>query len=308
MRGGKAIFTFQFPYPLDGITLVASDRYKVEKDRFANVDIFAYFFQADAELARTYIEQTKRYLKLYGEMLGPYPYKRFAIVENILPTGYSMPTFTLLGRDVVRLPFIPETSLGHEVLHQWFGNLVYIDYEKGNWAEGLTTYLADHLFEEQKKAGPAYRKALLIDYQSYVHAENEFPLADFRSRTDNASKAIGYGKAAMVFHMLKKHLGDDAFLRSLRYFISTHRHRRASWDDLQEAFEKESGKNLAWFFKQWVHEKGLPNLSVEDAEATQREYGWETSTMLVQWATPYILDAPLTLGWHGGKKMASFPG
>ena len=139
-----------------------------------------------------------------------------------------------------------------------------------------------------------------------MHTKNEFPLTDFRSRTDNASKAIGYGKAAMVFHMLKKHLGDDAFLRSLRYFISTHRHRRASWDDLQEAIKKESGKNLAWFFRQWVHEKGLSNLSVEDAEATQREYGWETSTMLVQWATPYILDAPLTLGWHGGKKMASF--
>jgi aminopeptidase N len=306
VRGGKAIFTFQFPYPLDEITLVATDRYKVEKDRFANVDIFAYFFQADAELARTYIEQTKQYLKLYGEMLGPYPYKRFSIVENMLPTGYSMPTFTLLGQDVVRLPFIPETSLGHEVLHQWFGNLVYIDYGKGNWAEGLTTYLADHLFEEKKKAGPAYRKALLIDYQSYVHAENEFSLADFRSRTDNASKAIGYGKAAMVFHMLKKHLGDDAFLRSLRYFISTYRHRRASWDDLQEAFEKESDKKLAWFFKQWVHEKGLPNLSVEDAEATQRERGWETSTMLVQWAMPYILDAPVALVWHGGKKMESF--
>ncbi len=61
-----------------------------------------------------------------------------------------MPTYTLLGQDIVRLPFIVETSLGHEILHQWFGNLVYIDYEKGNWAEGLTTYLADHLYEEQK--------------------------------------------------------------------------------------------------------------------------------------------------------------
>ena len=204
---------------------MASDQYRVVRDRFAGVDILAYFFPADAELAPTYIEWTKRYLKLYGEMLGPYPYKRFSIVENILPTGYSMPTFTLLGQDVVRLPFIPETSLGHEVLHQWFGNLVYIDYAKGNWAEGLTTYLADHLFEEQKNAGTAYRKALLIDYQSYVHEGNEFPLTDFRVRTDNASKAIGYGKAAMVFHMLKKGLGSDVFLRSLRYFISVHRHR-----------------------------------------------------------------------------------
>jgi aminopeptidase N len=306
VQGGKAIFTFQFPYPLDEMTLVASDRYEVQKDRFGNVDILAYFFPADAGLARTYIERTKEYLKLYGEMLGPYPYKRFSVVENLLPTGYSMPTFTLLGQDVVRLPFIPETSLGHEILHQWFGNLVYIDYAKGNWGEGLTTYLADHLFEERKNAGPAYRKSVLIDYQSYVHEKNEFPLADFRGRTDNASKAIGYGKAAMAFHMLKKHVGDDVFLRSLRYFISAHRHSRASWEDLQDAFEKESGKNLARFFRQWVHEKGLPDLSPEDAKSTQKDSGWEASSVLVQGKRPYVLDVPVTLSWQGGKKTESF--
>ena len=44
----------------------------------------------------------------------PYPYKRFAVVENFLSTGYSLPTFTLLGQEVVKLPFIVETSLGHE--------------------------------------------------------------------------------------------------------------------------------------------------------------------------------------------------
>ena len=306
VHSGKRVFTFQFPHPVDEITLVASDQYRVTRGRFADIDLFAYFFSADAELAPTYMEQTKRYLKLYGEMLGPYPYKRFSIVENILPTGYSMPTFTLLGQDVVRLPFIPQTSLGHEVLHQWFGNLVYIDYAKGNWAEGLTTYLADHLFEEEKGAGADYRKALLIDYQSYVHEGNEFSLADFRGRTDNASKAIGYGKAAMVFHMLKKSLGSVVFLRSLRYFISTHRHDRASWEDLQKAFEKESGRNLAWFFKQWVHEKGLPDFSPEDVQSTDQDGAWDTSAMLVQWQRPYVLGTPVTFVWKGGKKTETY--
>ncbi len=306
VRDAKKIFSFTFPYPLDAITLVASNQYKVVKDRFGGVDILAYFFSADADLAPTYIEKTREYLKLYGEMLGPYPYKRFCIVENILPTGFSMPTFTLLGQDVVRLPFIPDTSLGHEVLHQWFGNLVYIDYAKGNWAEGLTTYLADHLFEERKNAGAAYRKGLLVDYQSYVHAGNEFPLSDFRGRTDYASKAIGYGKAAMVFRMLDKSLGNDIFLRSLRYFISTHRHSRASWGDLQRAFEKESGKDLKRFFKQWVDQKGLPHVSPEDAHTTRTDGRWDTDTTLVQWGEPYILDVPVTVSWNGGEKRETF--
>jgi len=59
----------------------------------------------------------------------------------------------------VRLPFITETSLGHEVLHQWFGNALGVDDEQGNWCEGLATYLADHWYEEQKGKGWEYRSS-----------------------------------------------------------------------------------------------------------------------------------------------------
>src|SRR3990172_1241477 len=182
--GTSAIFTFVFPHPLDGIHLVASDQYDVLRDTVNGIELSAYFFREDKKLAETYIRQAKKYIELYEKLLTPYPYKRFSIVENYLPTGYSMPTFTLLGQDVVKLPFIVETSLGDEILHQWFGNSVYINYEKGNWAEGLTTYLADHLYGEQKGRGWEYRKQILIDYESYVNAGNEFSLRDFRSRSD----------------------------------------------------------------------------------------------------------------------------
>ena len=226
-RDGKRIFAFTFPHPIDGINLIATDRYKIVKDHFNGVEIFAYFFAEDIDLVKTYIEHTKKYLKLYENLISKFPYKRFSIVENFLPTGYSMPTYTLLGQEIVRLPFIPETSLGHEILHQWFGNLVYIDYGRGNWAEGLTTFLADHLYEEEKGRDSEYRKGTLIDYQSYVNNKNEFPLKDFETRMDYASKAIGYGKALMVFQMLKKLVGEECFYESIRYLWR--RHLRIWW-------------------------------------------------------------------------------
>lgn len=294
--GALTVFTYRFPYQIEKITLVGSDRYKILKDRVSGIDIFAYVFPEDMQFARTYIDRTKSYLQMYGKLISAYPYKRFSIVENVLPTGYSFPTYTLLGKDVIRLPFIPETSLGHEILHQWFGNLVYIDYTKGNWAEGLTTYLADHLFEEQKHRGPAYRKGLLIDYQSYVNEGNEFSLAEFRSRTDYASKAIGYGKGAMVFHMLRMHVGDEAFMQSLRHLIKAHPHKNVSWTEIRKAFERSSRKDLAWFFQQWVYEKGLPRLSLEDSKVTRKDGSWEVRTTVVQWEKPYALEALLTLG------------
>ncbi len=261
MDGGGKEYIFSFPHPVGGITFAAG-KYRVQKDSHGATEIVAYFLPEDAGLSKTYIEYTKKYIEMYEKLIGKYPFKRFAVVENVQPTGYSMPTYTLLGRDVVRLPFIVETSLGHEILHQWFGNSVYADYAGGNWSEGLTTYLADHRYEELKGRGRQYRKDIMISFQSYVTPENDFPLTSFTGRTDRASRAIGYGKAAMVFHMLKGMLGEEIFYRSIRGFVEKNSFRTASWSDIRSAFETSSGKDLSWFFTQWVEGKGAPEIEI----------------------------------------------
>ncbi|MBI5188328.1 MAG: ChaN family lipoprotein [Nitrospirae bacterium] len=272
-----------------------SGRYKVVNESFRGIDIYAYFFPEDVNLATTYIEYTKKYLELYEKLIGRYPYKRFSIVEGFLPEGYSIPTLTLLGQDVARLPFIVETSLGHEILHQWFGNLVYIDYEKGNWAEGITTYLSDHLYEEQKGKGWEYRKKILIDYKSYVAPEKETPLKDFLRRTDFASRAIGYGKGAMLFHMLKNLVGEERFYGSLKTLIADKKFQKASWDDIQRAFEKTSGQDLNWFFRQWVDEKGIPVLEIKNQKVKGKGVQSAITFDIVQRGRPFILDVPVTI-------------
>lgn len=302
-QGTGVIVAFEFPHPVDGITLVATDRYDVLRDTVNGIELSAYFFREEKKLAEIYIQHAKKYIELYEKLLAPYPYKRFSIVENFLPTGYSMPTYTLLGREVVNLPFIVETSLGHEILHQWFGNSVYIDHEKGNWAEGLTTYLADHLYEEQKGRGWEYRKQILIDYESYVNAGNEFSLRDFRSRSDFASKAIGYGKAAMVFHMLKNVMGEEDFYRALKNVISEKRFQRAAWDDFERACGNAAKKDLGWFFKQWVDGKGMPSLRLGDVDLLQNGDKYQVKFAVTQSPKPYILSLLVTDTYlHGGSK------
>jgi len=302
MKAGMKELTFLFNHPLDHLTFIASNRYKVLRDKAGAVDLYAYFFEEDLGLAKQYIERTKGYLDLYNKMIGPYPYRRFSIVENILPTGYSMPTFTLLGRDVVKLPFIVETSLGHEILHQWFGNSVYIDYEKGNWAEGLTTYLADYLYEEQKGKGTDYRKQIMIDYQSYVTNDNVFPLREFRERTDFSSKTIGYGKAAMLCHMLRKELGDDRFYKILGDFVKKNSFRKAAWSDLASAFESASGADLKDIFTQWLDRTIIPELRAGRAVVRQKAEGYETSFSLTQTGGPFDLTVPITVYAAGNRE------
>jgi aminopeptidase N len=292
---GQSTFFFHFDKPLEGLHLAASTRYSVKTAQHAGIAIETYFFKADAALADTYIDYAKKYLDMYTGMLTPYPYRRFAIVENILPTGYSMPTFTLLGRTVVNLPFIVRTSLGHEILHQWFGNSVYIDTTHGNWAEGLTSYLADHHYAELDNRAPAYRKQILLNYRAYVNADNALPVSSFLSRRDRAQAAIGYGKAAMIFHMLRRRVGSDLFFESLRKLIRENAFCQAGWPDIRHAFEQTSGENLEPFFKQWLDRGDIPDLRIENTKLTSDGDALALRFDILQAKTPYRLSIPVTV-------------
>ena len=148
--------------------------------------------------------------------------------------------------------------LGHEITHQWFGNYVFADFAKGNWLEGITTYLADHRYEELKGQGWEYRKKILADYQSYVTPEKEFPLRDFVGRTGFASMAIGYGKAAMLFHMLRTLVGEEAFYSTLRKFIEKNKFREATWEDIRASFRSNLRRRPGLVFQPVARPKRDP--------------------------------------------------
>ena len=172
-----------------------------------------------------------------------------------------MPSFTLLGEQVIRFPFILESSYPHEILHNWWGNGVYPDYESGNWSEGLTAYLADHLFREMDGAGSEYRKEMLARYKNYVASDDDFALSEFTSRNSAASHAVGYGKTLMLWHMLRVKIGDELFLSGLNKLYADYKFKRASFDDIAILFSEVSGQDLTPFFDQWVNRVGAPALT-----------------------------------------------
>ncbi len=288
-------FRFQFNHPVDGLSLAASRNYVLAKDNYKDIGLEAYFFKEDAHLADDYLAYTKKYLAMYEKLLTPYPYRRFVIAENLFPTGYSMPTYTLLGRAVVRLPFITRTSLGHEILHQWFGNSVYIDSSRGNWAEGITSYLADHHYADLEGKGAAYRKQILVNYDAYVNESNKMPVADFFYRRNKAESAIGYGKSAMVFHSLRKMVGEKNFFDTLQDFLATNRFRKASWNDIEKSFEKINPTDLTDYFSQSLERDDIPRLNVEDPELLVGQGRLTLNFVLNQDPKPYHLRVPITI-------------
>ena len=299
---------WQEQQPQDEIYLIAAPFTEyIGSDK--GIESLVYLRKGDAALAQSYLDATTRYIAMYQRLIGPYPYAKFALVENFWETGYGMPSFTLLGSQVIRLPFIIDTSYPHEILHNWWGNGVYVDYANGNWSEGLTAYMADHLLQEQKGNGAEFRRSTLQKYADFVSAGSDFPLARFTSRHSAQSEAVGYGKAMMMFHMLRRRLGDEMFIHALQKFYLNYRFKRASFADLEQAFSQSAGptagpaagKDLKPFFAQWVQQSGAPQLHLISAQARRAKEGYELSIRIeqTQSGSPYVLDLPLAVTLAG---------
>ncbi len=261
-----------------------------------NVKAMAFLRTPDEGLANKYLETTAQYLEMYRSILGVYPYSKFALVENFWETGYGMPSFTLLGEKIIRFPFILHSSYPHELLHNWWGNSVYVDFESGNWCEGLTAYMADHLIKEQRGRGMNYRRSTLQKFTDLVDEKTDFPITDFRSRHDGPSEAIGYGKTLMMFHMLRRKFGDETFLVALRRFYKKNKYKKASFEDIRLAFETVVEDDLKPFFDQWVTRKGAPELIFDKVNVENLNDGTFKSVIYlkqIQKTDAYDLEVPV---------------
>jgi len=292
--------TFRYQAPADGIDLMAGpylvDEKLVTRAGSTPLRLRTYFTPALRALAPGYLDDAARYIMQYSAAIGPYPYASFSIVASPLPTGFGMPTLTYIGAEVLKLPFIRATSLGHEVLHNWWGNGVFPDYARGNWSEGLTTFMADYAYKESESADAAreMRLSWLRDLAA-MPAGAAMPLVEFRARTHGSEAAIGYGKAAMVFFMLRDLIGTDAFERGIRLFWTQQRFKTASWDDLRRAFEQAAGRPLGGFFGQWLRRADAPRLAIDGASAERVHGRTALELALTQSAPPYALRVPVAV-------------
>lgn len=291
----------EFSWPVTNIHFNAGP-YIIEKQPVREgLFVYSMFFKEDKDLAGDYLKAAAGYLNRYEKEIGPFPYNHYVIVANRLPTGYSMPTFTLLGQTVLRLPFIKDTSLGHEIVHSWFGNAVEVDYSEGNWCEGLASFLADHAYREEKGEGIDDRRESITRYLSYVHKESAIPLAAFTSASHNqsmaeAKRSVGYIRGALFFYELREIIGNQPFYDGIRHFYMENSGKHADWTDLQRSFETTSRSDLGNFFSERLTRSDIPDLSVDDIRIDYVENEPILSFSLLQKsAEPYSLVVPIRI-------------
>lgn len=299
---GSYIATFRFEGDGDHLAVLFGP-YLVEETFLDNVRLRTYFTQQHAGEASAYLEAVKGYIARYQRTIGDYPYTSFSVVSAPIPVGYGLDAMTYVSERILGHPYMRGRSLAHEILHSWWGGGVRIDYERGNWGEGLTTYQADYALavESGVEAALDMRREWLRSLSTLPNALDS-SVRTFRSASHNGEQAIGYGKVAMIFHMLRRELGETAFNAGIRAFWQSNRGRRADWEDLQTAFETASDRDLNWFFSQWLDRPGLPALSLGKISRRKTADGHELTVMLWQADPHYRLSVPIEIETEVGVK------
>jgi len=303
---GRYRATFAFTRPAESIDLIAGPyqvRERIVRREGGDPLRLRTYFHADlADLADDYLAAVDKYVALYSRWIGPYPFTEFSVVSGPLPTGFGMPTLTYMGARVLRLPFIRTSSLGHEILHNWWGNGVYADLDRGNWSEGLTAFMADYTYKEQEgpDAAREARLELLRDVAA-IPPGQDTPLRRFTSRSHGTSQIVGYHKGTFVFLMLRDLLGAPVFDAGLRLFWRDRQFRTASWADLEKAFEVASGRKLDRFFDQWLSRSGAPRFRIERARVDRTASGHRVRITLGQDEPAFAATVPVVVTTPTGR-------
>lgn len=285
--------------------------YTIRETFAQDIRLRTYLHEELVDLGDAYLQAAGRFIERYAAAIGDYPYADFHIVSAPLPVGLGFPNLTYVGRRVLPLPFMRTRSLAHEVLHNWWGNGVTVDYAGGNWSEGLTTYMADYALaaEQGDEQGRAMRTKWLRDYAA-LPPERDTAVLDFTAKRHQAAQVVGYSKAAFIFHMLAVEIGHDAFAAGVRRFWSLHAFESAGWQQLRAAFEHTSGRRLDWFFAQWLNRTGAPALTLGPSEVRRTDSAFEVRIEVRQSSPYYRLKLPVVLETRTGieKRFAAVDG
>jgi aminopeptidase N len=291
------------------ISMVVGD-YAQIKDRVGDIDLEYNTYHKTESVVRPIFAKTPKMLRWYENVLGiPFPYKRYGqtIVASFIFGGMENITATTMADSEIMFsrPGDGEDSadelISHELSHSWFGDLVTCRDWSELWLnEGLATFM-EASYAESEGGRPAYLKKLEEDQREYF-AED---LADHRHPLVNRNYTTGmelfdtttYKKGGFVIHMLRETVGDEAFWRSLHAYLEEFKYGNVTSADLEAVFERESGKDLTWFFKQWVYQAGAPDLVVQyhyDAGAAKLKVT-VTQRQIADGKVPEVFRFPLEI-------------
>ncbi|TAH34632.1 MAG: hypothetical protein EYC70_17010 [Planctomycetota bacterium] len=252
-----------------------------------------FVYAKDVPKARRALQHHAEWMQHMEQTFGAYAYEKYTTVQ--IPTrwgGMENAGNTFLMQNIFDTQRAGVPILAHEFAHQWFGDAVgYADWSEVWLSEGFASYFGPWL--ESQTGGPPLAQAMEGHRRDWLRSPEgraypvrwrEFP------EPDAVINPNAYPKGAWVLHMLRGEIGDEAFFAGLRAYFLGNSGRAVDTPVLQAAVEKAAGRELGWFFRQWLDRPGCPELQFEWREDGVR-------VRQTQAGDPYRFA--LTLKWTG---------
>ncbi|MBN2411443.1 T9SS type A sorting domain-containing protein [candidate division KSB1 bacterium] len=281
------------------VCLAMNDYATVEYSVNDTLPVFIYTTKDDSANSAVHFENVPAMVEIYSDLFGPYPFDKvgYALTPKgamehqtciSYPAGAVSPTHTY------------DYLIAHELSHHWWGDWVTVGDWRDIWLnEGFATY-SEPLFFEKFKNKEAYDKNIREDMRAYFNAEaaeGTLPIYDHPVMWGVHT----YEKGGCVMHMLRNVIGDSAFFKTLREYGRRFAFGSVTTPDFQNVVEDISGRDMDWFFDQWIYGPGYPVY----------DYAWSCSptgqgdyvlnaTIQQGRADSVLFDMPLEIGFHYG--------
>ncbi|XP_075033123.1 puromycin-sensitive aminopeptidase [Mixophyes fleayi] len=238
-----------------------------------------------AEQGKFALEVAAKTLPFYKDYFNvPYPLPKIDLIAIADFAAGAMENWGLVTYRETALLIDPKNScsssrqwvalvVGHELAHQWFGNLVTMEWWTHLWLnEGFASWIeylcVDHCFPEYD----IWTQFVSADYtraQELDALENSHPIevdVGHPSEVDEIFDAISYSKGASVIRMLHDYIGDEDFRKGMNQYLTKFQERNAATEDLWECLEQASGKPIADVMSTWTKQMGFPLIYVESEQ------------------------------------------
>jgi aminopeptidase 2 len=268
------------------VAFIVGELNYIETDKFRlPVRVYAPPNQ-DIEHGRFSLELAARTLEFYEKTFdSKFPLPKMDMVAIPDFAAGAMENWGLITYRVVDVLFDEKTSgastkervaevVQHELAHQWFGNLVTMDFWDGLWLnEGFATWMSWYscnIFYPEWKVWQSYVTDTLQGALSLDSLRSSHPIEVPVKRADEVNQifdAISYSKGSCVLRMISKYVGEDVFMEGIRQYLKKHAYGNTQTTDLWAALSKASGKDIEGVMDIWTKHVGYPVVTVTENAA-----------------------------------------
>lgn len=270
-EGSKTYHFHQDVPHVSYLTSVVAGQFSELVDEWDGIPILYYVPVGREEDGREIFKNTPDMMKVFSEATGVrYPYAKYSQVivqdfifggmENISATTL---TDTALFDSRARLDADADALIAHEIAHQWFGDLLTCrDWSHGWLNEGFATFM-ELFYSQHNKGQDEFLYNLRGEMDNYLAESGRYkrPIVTnvYNVPIDLFDRHL-YEKGGITLNMLRVELGETLFWKAINRYVETRRSNNVVTPDLQRAIEEATGRNLDWFFDQWVYGAGHPEM------------------------------------------------